>query len=86
MPTKKQYWALARAIKEAEKIGIEVSKPTLIKWIKKFQLGFQLGHAGGKWYVFPYKYTRFINGGKTQTLKAQNNVPIESDEEENDQA
>ena len=65
MSKKKQYWSLFKAIDEAEKQGIEVSRPTLVKWIKRYGIGFQLGDKGGKWYVYPEKFTRMINNGKT---------------------
>jgi hypothetical protein len=78
---KKKYWPLHIAIEEASKLGIEVSKPTLIKWIKKYTLGFQLGDEGGKWYVYPHKFMRYINGGKTETGEKPTIIVVQSDEE-----
>ena len=66
---KKKYWTIEESIKEAEKIGIEVSRPTLIKWIQEYKLGFQLGGKGGKWYTYPQRYMRYINGGRTQAAQ-----------------
>jgi len=62
MEKEKKYWTLTRAIEEANKIGVEVSKPTLIKWILTHHFGHQLGGPGGKWYVQPENFKRFING------------------------
>ena len=76
----KEYWPIAKAMEEAEKLGIEISKPTLIKWIKRYSLGFQLGDQGGKWYVFPKKFMRYINGGKTETGKNPNVLFVKPDE------
>ena len=77
----KVYWSLSKAIEEAAKIGIELSKPTAIKWIKRYALGFQLGDEGGKWYLYPQKFMRYINGGKTETGKNPTiQVVIQSDE------
>lgn len=79
---KHSYWTIGTAIKEAEKIGVEVSRPTLIRWIRVYGLGFQLGGEGGKWYVFPNKFKRYINGGQTETGKNPTIKVIQSDEEE----
>ena len=79
---KKQYWTLTKAIDKAAALGIEVSNPTLIKWCKMFDLGFQLGGSGGKWYVYPDKYLRYINGkNQNQNSKpSQETEPVRSDE------
>jgi hypothetical protein len=61
---KQKYWTLSVAIEQAKKLGVEVSKPTLVKWIRNYKIGFQLGGEGGKWYVFPEKFMRYVNGGK----------------------
>lgn len=66
---KKKYWTVEESIEEAKKIGIEVSRPTLIKWINEYKLGFQLGGKGGKWYTYPQRYMRYINGGRTQAAQ-----------------
>lgn len=78
----KTYWTLSKSIEKANEIGVEVSKPTLIKWIKRYALGFQLGDEGGKWYLYPQKFMRYINGGKTETGKNPNIILIKPDEEE----
>ena len=62
--TKQKYWTLSVAVEQAKKIGVEVSKPTLVKWITNYKIGFQLGGIGGKWYVIPTKFMRYINNGK----------------------
>lgn len=69
---KKVYWPLNKAIAEATKQGIEVSRPTLVKWINRHLIGFQLGGIGGKWYVYPDKFLRYINGGANESAQAQN--------------
>lgn len=68
---KKQYWSLSKSIEEAGKLGIEVSRPTLIKWIHEYKLGFQLGGKGGKWYIYPQRLMRYIHGGKASTSFTQ---------------
>jgi hypothetical protein len=60
---KKKYWTTTKAIEEAAALGIEVSLPTLIKWCELYHLGFQLGGKGGKWYVFPNRFNKYINSG-----------------------
>lgn len=68
MPKKKQFWSLTKALEKAAEKGIELSRPTLIKWIERYNLGHQLGGSGGKWYVNPEKYMRYIDGAdKTKT-------------------
>lgn len=80
MSKKKKYWTIAQALEEADRIGIEISKPTLIKWCKTKALGFQLGDVGGKWYIYPHKYMRYLNGGKTETGKNPNIIVVSADE------
>lgn len=80
---KKEYWSLKKAIEYAKSHGIEISKPTLIKWIRRYAIGFQLGDTGGKWYVFSEKYKRYIHGGNTET-GTKPNIIISSEEIEND--
>lgn len=80
MAKKKEYWEMSKALEEAEKIGIKISKPTLIKWCKKKALGFQLGDKGGRWFIFPNKFMRYLNGGKTETGKNPNIIVVTADE------
>lgn len=64
MPKKKQeYWTTTKAIEKAAEIGVEVSLPTLLKWCQLYRFGFQLGGKGGKWYIIPEKFTKYINSG-----------------------
>jgi hypothetical protein len=64
MPKKREYWSTTKAIEKAAVVGIEVSLPTLIKWCQEYKLGFQLGGKGGKWYILPEKYMKYIHSGK----------------------
>jgi len=83
---KVRYWDIEKAQNYAKEIGIEVSKPTLIKWCKKMMLGFQLGGKHGKWFFFAEKYKRYLHGGKTETGENPNIIiqldPIETNEEQ----
>lgn len=69
MAKAKQMWTLADAIKYMESKGITTSRPTLIKWAEKYDMGYQLGGRGGKWYIKPEKFQRFINGGNNNNGK-----------------
>lgn len=80
MAKKKEYWEMSKALEEAEKIGIKISKPTLIKWCKSKALGFQLGDKGGKWFIYPNKFMRYLNGGKTETGKNPNIIVVTANE------
>ncbi len=59
---KKKYWSVSKAIEEAAKIGITVSAPTIYKWIDSYDIGHQPGGKGGKRYVDPDKFIKFITG------------------------
>ena len=69
MKLSKRYWSINQAIEKAAKLGIDVSSPTLIKWCREFNLGFQLGGIGGKWYVYPDKFMRYLDGGNPENQK-----------------
>lgn len=46
----------------SKKFAIPISRPTIIKYLKKFDLGHQIGDKGGKWAVHADKWRRFIDG------------------------
>ena len=75
--SKKKYWSVAKAIKRAEALGIEVSRPTLVKWIQDHKLGFQLG-KGGKWYIYKDKFRKFLNGGKFEENEGSEEEKVEA--------
>lgn len=63
-PKKQEYWPISKGIEEAKKLGIEISLPTVIKWCANPPyLGFQLGGPGGKWFVKPEKFMKYITSG-----------------------
>jgi len=71
MAKAKEFWSVEEAIAQAKAIGIEVSAPTIYKWIDVFDLGHQPGGKGGKRYVYPKKFMNFITG-KPYVEKNQN--------------
>ena len=77
MPKKNKYWSITTALEEATKIGIELSRPTIIKWCRTMKIGFQLGGEGGKWYISPKKFMEYISNAKKQT--DQEEIPGRAD-------
>ncbi len=48
------------AIIEAEKKGVDVTRPTIITWVDKYKLGSKLG---GRWYIDKKKFIDFLKEG-----------------------
>lgn len=44
------------------KMGITITLPTLIHWVKKYQLGRQMGGKNSKWYIDKAKLLQHLNG------------------------
>ena len=59
---KKKYITIAEALSEMKVHAIPVSRPTIIKFIRRYNLGHQIGEKGGKWAVHAEKWRRFIDG------------------------
>jgi len=59
----------SEAVEYAKQKGIELSKPTVIKYAFKHGLGYQLGGKGGKWFIFESKFRRFISGQDSNSKK-----------------
>lgn len=51
------------AQKLAELMGIKVSIPTIITWLRKYNLGHQLGRKRGQWVVDSDAFERFLESG-----------------------
>ena len=59
-----KYYDTKQTLHLAAKNGIIITKVTLLVWIKKNKLGFQLGGLGSKWYIHKDKFNKFIKGEK----------------------
>lgn len=51
---------VSEAIEYAKENGIELSRPTVVKYAKQY--GHQLGGKGGKWIINKTKFQRWMNG------------------------
>lgn len=50
------------AITYAKECGIDVSRPTVVKYASRF--AHQLGGKGGKWIIHKAKFKRWLDGEK----------------------
>ena len=57
---KKEYIGTTEAIQVAAKAGIKVTRPTIVAWAQKYDLGHQLGV--GKWVIDKAKLEKFLEG------------------------
>lgn len=48
------------ALELAGKVGIKPTKPTLISWLTKFDLGHQIGGKGGHWIINATKFDNWL--------------------------
>lgn len=71
--TKDKHWPIKKALEYANSRGVETTMPTVIKWVREHNLGFQLS-KGGKWYIYQDKFKRYIDGGKTKTKDTDRDV------------
>jgi hypothetical protein len=46
----------------AEVMGMPISKPTLIKWCTRFDIGYQVGGKGGRWFIYPGLLKEMLSG------------------------
>lgn len=58
---KHKFYSTTEAIVAAEKIGIKVSRMTIIYWVEKHKLGFQPGGTDGNWFIHKDLFDSFIN-------------------------
>lgn len=84
---KKKYLNITEAQAEIKKHAVIVSRPTIIKFIRKYNLGHQIGEKGGKWAVHAEKWRRFINGKMqiTRTIYDSESDPTNRTENLEDQ-
>jgi hypothetical protein len=59
-----KYMDVSIALEEAEKVGLKVTRATMIQWISKNELGFQPGGPDSLWYVDREKFQAFLDGQK----------------------
>ena len=64
MVTESKYYTTKQALCLAAENGINTTRVTLLAWIKKNKLGFQLGGIGSTWYVHRKKFNKFLKGEK----------------------
>lgn len=57
-----RYISTTKAKRLARKIGIHVSRVTIIRWCRRYGLGHQLGDKGSAWAINAGRYQRFIRG------------------------
>lgn len=61
---KEIYHTTTEALAIAAEKGITITRPTLLLWIKKNKLGFQLGGYQSLWYIDKVKFIQFLQGQK----------------------
>lgn len=54
---------VSEALEELARVGIDVTRATLIDWCKKHGLGIQLGSPKGPWWVDKQKLKEFMTKG-----------------------
>lgn len=57
-----EYIDTVQALDLMEQQGITVTLPTLINWVRKYNLGSQHGGRKGKWYINKKKLLQHLNG------------------------
>lgn len=48
------------ALELLSRVGIRTTKPTLINWLTKFELGHQIGGKGGNWIINAVKFDGWL--------------------------
>jgi len=61
MPKRTQLITPKQAAQIAQEQGINISVMTVYKWIKDYDLGYQIG-GSGKWFIYVDKYLKFLAG------------------------
>lgn len=55
-------WDINKAVEEAEKIGIPMTRPTVIRICREQDAGYQVTGPHGNWVVYPAKFMAIISG------------------------
>lgn len=62
----KRYFSVKDAIELASNLGITLTRPTVISWAKKFDLGYPIGGGAqgriGRWVIDSQKFRKFVQG------------------------
>ena len=66
MPTteakKEERWNIDQAIREAGKMGVSMSRPTVIRLCREQEAGYQITGPHGHWVVYPEIFMALIRG------------------------
>ncbi len=62
MTHNKLYYDLTTAMRISSDMGIYVTRPTMVSWIKQHSLGFQPGGKNSLWYIYKREFDVFILG------------------------
>jgi len=54
-------WTVTEAIAEAKKIKVKLSRPTVIKMCRSYDIGYQVV-PGGNWFIFPEPFMKIVKG------------------------
>ena len=76
---KKKFITISEAHAVCKKHAVPISRPTIIKYIKRFELGHQVGEKGGKWAVHAEKWRRFVDGKIEITRKVYDSESVPTD-------
>lgn len=68
MPAKTRL-TMKEAMQYARRHGVMLSKPTIIKYLAEYDLGYQIAGKGSKWIIYKEKFRRFIRGADKNTNK-----------------
>ena len=60
---KEKRWDVTRCIAEAAKLGIMMTRPTVIRMCETQGIGYQPTGRGGTWAVYPDRFKAAIKGG-----------------------
>lgn len=74
--------SVTQAVDMAKKLGIKISRVSIIKYIKEKNLGYQLHGEGSPWIVNREKFRRFLNGKDQQNNKKPNQANKEEIKEQ----
>lgn len=60
-----EYYTATEAIALTKEVmGVSVARSTLLSWIEKHDLGFQLGGKGSYWHIHKKKFDAFLEKNK----------------------
>jgi hypothetical protein len=77
-----KYITPAEAQIIAREYGVDVSYPTIVKWMDMNDLGHQVGGYRGKRLINQNKFRRFLNGENQKAGRCVPHQPQKSEEEE----